>query len=64
MSILLSYGTHAKSAIPELTKIADYFEKEEKDFPEDLTRMKVDCVRKTILAIKASKESPEILRLK
>jgi hypothetical protein len=64
MGILLSYGTHAKSAIPELTKIADYFEKEEKDFPEDLTRMKVDCVRKTILAIQDSKASPELIRLR
>jgi hypothetical protein len=64
MGILLSYGTHAKSVIPELTKIADYFEKEEKDFPEDLTRMKVDCVRKTIRAIQASKASPELIRLK
>ena len=64
MGILLSYGTHAQSVIPELTKIADYFEKEEKDFPEDLTRMKVDCVRKTIRAIQASKATPELIRLK
>jgi hypothetical protein len=64
MGILLSYGTHAKSVIPELTRIADYFEKEEKDFPEDLMRMKVDCVRKTILAIQDSKASPELIRLR
>ena len=35
MKILLSYGSHAKSAIPELTRIADYFEKGEKDFPRN-----------------------------
>ena len=64
MKILLSYGTHAKSVIPELTKIADYFEKDEKDLPEELMRMKAECVRKTILAIQASKESPELIRLK
>jgi hypothetical protein len=64
MGILLSYGTHAKSVIPELTKIADYFEKEEKDFPEDLMIMKTKCVRKTIRAIEASKESPKLVRLK
>ena len=64
MKVLLSYGTHAKSVIPELTKIADYFEKEEKDFPEELMIMKAKCVRETIRAIKASKESPELVRLK
>lgn len=64
MKILLSYGTHAKSVIPELTKIADYFEKDEKNFPAELMRMKAECVRKTIIAIQASKESPELIRLK
>jgi hypothetical protein len=64
MKVLLSYGTHAKSVIPELTKIADYFEKDEKDFPEELMRMKAKCVRETIRAIKASKESPELIRLR
>ena len=64
MKVLLSYGTHAKSVIPELTKIADYFEKDEKDFPEELMRMKAKCVRETIGAIEASKESPQLIRLK
>ncbi|MCY2989539.1 MAG: DUF6288 domain-containing protein, partial [Planctomycetota bacterium] len=64
MKVLLSYGTHAKSVIPELTKIADYFEKEEKDFPPELMIMKAKCVRKTIRAIEASKETPQLIRLK
>lgn len=64
MKVLLSYGTHAQSVIPELTKIADYFEKEEKDFPPELMIMKAKCVRKTIRAIEASKESPQLIRLK
>ena len=64
MTILLSYGVHAKSVIPELTKIADYFEKYEKDFPKELMLMKAKCVRETILAIKASTESPKLCRLK
>jgi hypothetical protein len=64
MKILLSYGTHAKSVIPELTRIADYFEKDEKDFPPELMIMKAKCVRKTIRAIQASKESPQLIRLK
>lgn len=64
MKILLSYGTHAKSVIPELTQIANYFEKEEKDFPEDLKLMKAKCVRETIQAIEASTDTPELNRLK
>jgi HEAT repeat protein len=64
MKILLSYGAHAKSVIPDLTKIADYFEKEEKDFPKELMLMKAKCVRETIRAIEASTEHPELIRLK
>lgn len=64
MKILLTYGTNAKAVIPELTKIAHYFEKEEKDFPPELMIMKAKCVRKTIRAIEASKESPQLIRLK
>jgi hypothetical protein len=64
MKVLLSYGTHAQSVVPELTKIANYFEKDEKDFPEELMIMKAKCVRKAIREINASKESPELIRLK
>ncbi len=64
MKILLSYGTHAKPAIPELTKIAHYFEKDEKDFPAELMAMKAKCVRETIRNIEASTDRPELIRLK
>ena len=64
MKILLTYGTHAKAAIPELTRIANYFEKDEKDFPPDLMRMKGESVRETIAAIESSTDSPELVRLK
>jgi hypothetical protein len=64
MKILLSYGAHAKAVIPELTKIGDYFEKEEKDFPKELMLMKAKCVRETIRAIEASTDTPELIRLK
>jgi len=64
MEILLSYGTHAKVVVPELIKIAHYFEKEEKDFPPNLMRMKAQCVRETINTIEASTDSPELIRLK
>lgn len=64
MKILLSYGVHAKVAIPELTKIAHYFEKEEKDFPPELMVMKAQCVRDAIRTIEASKDSPRLIRIK
>ena len=64
MKILLTYGTHAKGIIPELTKIANYFEKDEKDFPAHLMRMKAKSVRETITAIEASTESPELIQFK
>jgi hypothetical protein len=64
MKILLSYGTHAKSVIPELTRIAHYFEKEEKDFPKELGVKKANSVRETIRAIDTSTDTPELIRLK
>jgi HEAT repeat protein len=64
MKVLLSYGTHAKSVIPELTKIANYFEKEEKDFPKELMLRKAKCVRETIRAIEAATDTPELIYLK
>ena len=64
MKILLTYGTHAKAAIPELTKIANYFEKDEKDFPPHLMRMKAKSVRDTITAIEASTDAPKLIRIK
>jgi hypothetical protein len=64
MKILLSYGAHAKSVIPELTKIADYFENDEPDFPPELMARKAKSVRETIRAIEASTDTPKLLRIK
>jgi hypothetical protein len=64
MKILLSYGTHAKAVIPELTKIANYFEKDEKDFPPHLMLEKANSVRETITAIESSTESPKLIGIK
>jgi hypothetical protein len=63
MKVLLSYGTHAKAVIPQLTAIADYFEHDERDFPEDLRKRKVACVRDTIRAIEASTQTPVLISL-
>jgi len=64
MKILLSYGTHARAVIPELTGIANYFEKDEKDFPKELMLRKARCVREAIVAIEASTDTPELTHLK
>lgn len=63
MKILLSYGTHAKAVIPELTKLAHYFEKDEPDFPKALMKQKAKSVRDTIRAIEASTETPDLIKL-
>ena len=63
MEVLLSYGTHAKVAIADLTRIANYFENEEPDFPKNLMRQKAKTVRETIAAIQASTHSPSLIRL-
>lgn len=63
MAILLQYGTHAKSVVPELTALANYFEKDEPNFPRELMKQKAKTVRDTIRAIEASTETPELIRL-
>ena len=61
MQILLGYGAHAKSMIPELEQIADYFENDEEDFPRNLGLGKAKVIRETIRAIQASDEYPELI---
>lgn len=62
MEILLSYGIHAKAVVPELTQLANYFEKDEPIFPEQLMKQKAECVRDTIRAVVASTETPKLIR--
>lgn len=64
MRILRSYGSHAKVVVPELTELANYFEKDEPDFPAELMKLKAKSVRDTIRAIEATTETPELVRLK
>lgn len=61
MAILRSYGGNAKTVIPELNTIADYFEHHEPDFPRHLSLVKATSVRETIRAIEASTDSPELV---
>jgi len=63
MRILLSYGTHAKAVVPDLAELANYFEKDEPDFPAELMKQKATSVRETIRAIEATTETPELIRL-
>jgi len=63
MKVLLTYGTHAKTVIPDLEKLAIYFEKDEKNFPRHLMLQKAKSVRDTIQAIEASTETPELSRI-
>lgn len=64
MKVLLSYGAHAKAVIPELRRIAQYFESEEPDFPRELMRQKARTVREAIAAIEASSESPRLIGIR
>jgi hypothetical protein len=63
MKIVLAYGTHAKAVIPELRKIADYFERDEPDFPKNLGLQKASSIRDTIKVIEASNDSPTLIKL-
>jgi Family of unknown function (DUF6288) len=64
MKIVLGYGTHAKAFIPELTKIGNYFDKDEKDFPRNLMTIKANSVRETIRAIEAATDTPELISIR
>jgi hypothetical protein len=64
MKILLQYGTHAKALIPDLNKLADYFEHDEKNFPKHLMRQKAQCLRDTIKALETSTDTPKLQSLK
>ena len=63
MKMLLNYGSQAKAVIPELEKIAHYFEHEEPDFPKKLGLQKATSLRDTIKAIEASTETPTLIRI-
>lgn len=63
MAILCSYGDKAKVVLPELRRLADYFAKDEPDFPADLMQQKAKCVREAIATIEAATSGPELVPL-
>lgn len=63
MKILVGYGAQAKTAIPELQKIASNWDKGEPDFPKHLSLKKSKAVRDTISAIEASTDNPKLIRI-
>lgn len=63
MAILCSYGAKAKVALPELRRLADWFEKDEPDFPAELMQQKAKCVREAIAKIEAATTGPELVPL-
>jgi hypothetical protein len=64
MEILLLYGARAKVALPELQKLADYFEKEEADFPKHMMQQKARTVRDAIANIEQATAMPELVQLR
>lgn len=63
MAILCSYGDKAKVALPDLRRLADYFAKDEPDFPAELMQQKAKCVREAIATIEAATSGPELVPL-
>jgi hypothetical protein len=63
MKHLQAYGARAKPVIPELQKLAETFEKGEKNFPKALSLEKAKAVRDAIRAIETSTANPELYRI-
>ena len=64
LKILVSYGAHAKAAIPELKQAAEMFDKGEKGFPQHMTVQKAADVRKAIAEIEAATDKPELRKIR
>ncbi len=64
VQLLLAYGAHAQAHIPELLRIADYFENEERDFPKQLSQKKAQAVRDAVAAIRGAQDRPALIRMR
>jgi hypothetical protein len=60
---LRSYGVHAKRTIPELEKLAAYFDGGEKGYPKHLSERKAKYVRETVEFLKKTEERPELIEI-
>ena len=62
METLATYGAAARSALPELEKLVDFFDEEVAagGFPEDLNPLRTRAVEAAIESIKASTDQPEL----
>jgi hypothetical protein len=63
-SVLHGWAQPGRGNEAAIDNPANYFEKEEKDFPKELMLMKAKCVRETIREIEAATDSPELIRIK
>jgi len=63
MSVLKSYGVHARTVIPQLQELAERFEQGEPGFPKHLSLEKAAVVRDTIRAIETATEQPELIHI-
>jgi len=63
LSILLTYGAHAKAVIPELDKAAAFFEAGERNFPPKLSLQKAAAIQEAIKTIQASEDRPELIHI-
>ena len=63
LRILSGYGAHAQAVVPELLGIADYFERDERDFPKQLSAQKAQAVRDAVAAIRVAEARPALVRI-
>ena len=63
LDILKGYGAHGKRTIPRLLEIADFFEKEERNFPKKLSLQKAEAVRAAAREIEAMEDRPTLIRI-
>ena len=63
LDILKGYGAHGKRVIPRLLEIADFFEKEEQNFPKKLSLQKAEAVRAAAREIEAMEDRPQLIRI-
>jgi len=64
LKILVSYGAHAKSAIPQLKQAAEAFDIGDGNFPKHMSIQKAADVRKAIAEIESSVDKPELQRIR